>query len=42
MRGVDRSQWTEHRLLPDPKLARVRVYSTHSTHKSLSALRRGR
>ena len=39
MRGVDRSQWAEHRLLPDPKLARVRVYSTHSTHKSLSALR---
>lgn len=39
MRGVDRSQWTEHRLLPDPELARVRVYSTHSTHKSLSALR---
>ncbi len=41
MRGVDRSQWAEHRLLPDSKLARVRVYSTHSTHKSLSALRQG-
>ena len=39
MRGVDRSQWIEHRLLPDPERARVRVYSTHSTHKSLSALR---
>jgi arginine decarboxylase len=39
MRGVDRSQWAEHRLLPDPDKARVRVYSTHSTHKSLSALR---
>ena len=39
MRGVDRSQWIEHRLLPDPDRARVRVYSTHSTHKSLSALR---
>jgi arginine decarboxylase len=39
MRGVDRSEWTDHRLLPDPDLARVRVYSTHSTHKSLSALR---
>src|SRR6478736_4141858 len=39
MRGVDHSQWTEHRLLPDPERARVRVYSTHSTHKSLSALR---
>ena len=39
MQGVDRSLWTEHRLLPDPNRARVRVYSTHSTHKSLSALR---
>ena len=39
MSGVDRSQWAEHRLLPDPDQARVRVYSTHSTHKSLSALR---
>src|SRR6516225_2577852 len=39
MSGVDRSQWTEHRLLPDPDQARVRVYSTHSTHKSLSAQR---
>src|SRR4029077_12374013 len=39
IRGVDHSQWTEHRLLPDPERARVRVYSTHSTHKSLSALR---
>lgn len=26
-------------MLPDPKRARVRVYATHSTHKSLSALR---
>ncbi len=39
MKGVDRSQWGEHRLRPDPERARVRVYSTHSTHKSLSALR---
>ena len=39
MQGVDRSEWTEHRLLPDPNRARVRVYATHSTHKSLSALR---
>ncbi len=38
MAGVDRSAWGEHRLLPDPS-ARVRVYATHSTHKSLSALR---
>ncbi len=39
MADVDRSDWARHRLLPDPTRARVRVYSTHSTHKSLSALR---
>jgi arginine decarboxylase len=39
MEGVDRSEWVERRLLPDPAKARVRVYSTHSTHKSLSAFR---
>jgi arginine decarboxylase len=39
MQAIDRTQWGEHRLLPDPARARVRVYSTHSTHKSLSALR---
>ncbi|NMO02338.1 aminotransferase class I/II-fold pyridoxal phosphate-dependent enzyme [Gordonia sp. TBRC 11910] len=39
MVDVDRSQWVTHRLLPDPDKARVRVYATHSTHKSLSALR---
>ncbi len=39
MRGVDRADWVDRRLLPDPAQARVRVYSTHSTHKSLSALR---
>jgi arginine/lysine/ornithine decarboxylase len=37
--GEDRAEWIEHRLLPDPSRARVRVYATHSTHKSLSALR---
>jgi len=31
----------ENRLLPDPQRARVRVYATQSTHKSLSALRQG-
>lgn len=41
MRGVDESEWADHRLLPDPDRARVRVYATHSTHKSLSALRQG-
>ncbi|MGO9223472.1 MAG: aminotransferase class I/II-fold pyridoxal phosphate-dependent enzyme [Mycobacterium sp.] len=39
MEGVDRSGWLDRRLLPDPARARVRVYATHSTHKSLSALR---
>jgi arginine decarboxylase len=39
MEGVDRSEWVERRLLPDPTRARVRVYATHSTHKSLSAFR---
>ena len=39
MQGVNRAQWSEHRLLPDPSRARVRVYATHSTHKSLSAFR---
>ena len=29
------------RLLPDPDKARVRVYVTHSTHKTLTALRQG-
>ncbi len=39
MEGVDRAQWSQHQLRPDPNRARVRVYATHSTHKSLSALR---
>ncbi|MEV4126913.1 aminotransferase class I/II-fold pyridoxal phosphate-dependent enzyme [Nocardia sp. NPDC049707] len=39
MRDVDRAEWSNRRLLPDPRRARVRVYATHSTHKSLSALR---
>ncbi|MET8872130.1 aminotransferase class I/II-fold pyridoxal phosphate-dependent enzyme [Nocardia sp. NPDC004604] len=39
MQGVDRAEWSNHQLLPDPGRARVRVYATHSTHKSLSALR---
>src|SRR5260370_25098483 len=29
------------RLLPDPARARVRVYSTQSTHKTLTSLRQG-
>ncbi|HEX5255241.1 MAG TPA: aminotransferase class I/II-fold pyridoxal phosphate-dependent enzyme [Mycobacterium sp.] len=39
MDGMDRSEWIERKLMPDPATARVRVYATHSTHKSLSALR---
>lgn len=39
MDGVDRREWIERELMPDPATARVRVYATHSTHKSLSALR---
>jgi arginine decarboxylase len=39
MQGVDRADWVDHPLQPDPDRARVRVYATHSTHKSLSALR---
>ncbi len=31
----------EHRLLPDPAQARVRVYATQSTHKTLTSLRQG-
>ncbi|BBZ14152.1 aminotransferase class I/II-fold pyridoxal phosphate-dependent enzyme [Mycobacterium branderi] len=39
MDGVERADWVNHRLLPEPGRARIRVYATHSTHKSLSALR---
>jgi arginine decarboxylase len=31
----------ERRLMPDPARARVRVYATQSTHKTLTALRQG-
>jgi arginine decarboxylase len=37
----DEARVLETRLLPDPKRARVRVYATHSTHKTLTALRQG-
>jgi len=37
----DDSRWLEARLRPDPDLARVRVYATQSTHKTLTALRQG-
>ncbi len=31
----------EQRLMPDPEAARVRVYATQSTHKTLTSLRQG-
>ncbi|MCP5406765.1 MAG: aminotransferase class I/II-fold pyridoxal phosphate-dependent enzyme [Chromatiaceae bacterium] len=37
----DHEAWLNIRLLPDPNLARVRVYATHSTHKTLTSLRQG-
>ena len=33
--------WIGRRLLPDPDAVSVRVYATHSTHKTLTALRQG-
>src|SRR5215472_1444640 len=38
--GGDES-WLAQRLLPDPARARVRVYATQSTHKTLTSLRQG-
>ena len=37
----DKKKLLDMRLLPDPDKVRIRAYSTHSTHKSLSALRQG-
>ncbi|MBJ2140515.1 ornithine decarboxylase [Delftia acidovorans] len=37
----DEQQLLETRLIPDPAKARIRVYATHSTHKTLTALRQG-
>src|SRR5262250_229864 len=34
-------QLLDMHLLPDPDRVRIRVYQTHSTHKSMSALRQG-
>lgn len=31
----------ENRLIPDPRLVKIRVYQTNSIHKSMSALRQG-
>ena len=35
------STWLDRPLLPDPDRVKIRVYATHSTHKSLSCLRQG-
>ncbi len=37
----DDEAWLSTRLMPDPDRARVRVYATQSTHKSLTSLRQG-
>jgi arginine decarboxylase len=41
MRDVDPADRANRTLMADPDRARVRVYATQSTHKSLSALRQG-
>ncbi len=38
---ADPRAWIDRRLRPDPDQARVRVYATHSTHKTLTSLRQG-
>ena len=37
----DDATWLDNQLMPDPDQVRIRVYSTHSTHKSMSSLRQG-
>lgn len=37
----DDEKWIHERLMPDPDTARIRVYVTQSTHKTLTALRQG-
>ena len=39
--GFSDEQLLETRLMPDPAEARVRVYATQSTHKTLTSLRQG-
>ncbi|WP_427134792.1 aminotransferase class I/II-fold pyridoxal phosphate-dependent enzyme [Pseudarthrobacter sp. S9] len=38
---VDDEIWLRTRLIPDPSKARLRVYATQSTHKTLTSLRQG-
>ncbi len=37
----DDATWLDNKLMPDPDKVKIRVYSTHSTHKSMSSLRQG-
>jgi arginine decarboxylase len=37
----DDATWLDNRLMPAPDTVRVRVYATHSTHKTLTSLRQG-
>ncbi|HKJ03239.1 MAG TPA: hypothetical protein VJ997_12310 [Longimicrobiales bacterium] len=37
----DDATWLDRTLMPDPARVRVRVYVTHSTHKTLTSLRQG-
>ncbi|MEO8444443.1 MAG: ornithine decarboxylase, partial [Gammaproteobacteria bacterium] len=39
--GLTDEQLLDRRLLPDPERVRVRVYTTQSTHKTLTSLRQG-
>lgn len=39
--NADDSKWLDTPLLPDPDRARIRVYATQSTHKTLTSLRQG-
>jgi len=39
--GANDETWLATRLLPDPDKVRMRVYSTQSTHKTLTTLRQG-
>ena len=41
MTRVARQFGIDEELLPDPDAARVRVYATQSTHKTLTSLRQG-
>ena len=41
IRGATDEQLLDTRLIPDPARARVRVYATQSTHKTLTSLRQG-